>query len=61
MRFLHINTKHSAYGETEWDEPSTMPYASGHGPRVSVLSAAVTDGHVPSLYIELKIWGPNIG
>ena len=35
--------------------PSTFPYASGQGPLVTVPSAAVVDGHVPSAYMELNI------
>ena len=35
--------------------PSTIPYASGQAPRVTVPSAAVVDGHVPSAYMALKI------
>lgn len=37
------------------DLPRTIPYASGHAPRVTVPSAAVTEGHVPLAYIALKI------
>lgn len=38
--------------------PNTFPYASGHGPRVIVPSAAVVEGQVPSLYMALKIFKP---
>ena len=35
--------------------PSKLPYASGHGSRVTVPSAAVVEVHVPSAYMALKI------
>lgn len=36
--------------------PRTLPYAPGQGPRTTIPST-VDDGHVPSLYIALKIFG----
>jgi hypothetical protein len=37
------------------DLPRTIPYASGHAPRVTLPSAAVTEGQVPLAYMALKI------
>lgn len=37
------------------DLPRTIPYASGHAPRVTLPSAAVTEGQVPLAYRALKI------
>lgn len=36
--------------------PKSLPYASGHGSRVTVPSGAVVDEQVPSLYIASKIF-----
>jgi hypothetical protein len=36
--------------------PSSIPYASGHAPLVTVPSSAVVEGHVPSRYIASKIY-----
>lgn len=38
------------------DIPKTLPYASGHGSRVTVPSAAVVDEQVPSRYMASKIF-----
>lgn len=37
------------------DLPRTIPYASGHASRVTLPSAAVTEGQVPLAYRALKI------
>lgn len=49
-----LTPRHNSVGHI--DTPSTFPYASGQGPLVTVPSAAVVDGQVPSAYIALKIY-----
>ena len=44
-----------AEGSIAVDLPRTIPYASGHAPRVTLPSAAVTEGQVPLAYIASKI------
>ena len=47
---------HSTLGQRT-NVPKTLPYASGHGSRVTVPSAAVVDEQVPSRYMASKIFG----